>query len=62
MYIMTTAPLILHFLHGCNLQLHIQHMIIGCKLATTEYGAEAFSQSQLVPPEVMWSGKQTCPL
>ena len=42
----------LHSLHGFILQLHyqkcIQNLIIGCKLATTEYGAEIFSQSQLV--------------
>ena len=42
----------LHSLHVCILQLHfkkcIQNLIIGCKLATTEYGAKSFFQSQLV--------------
>ena len=42
----------LYSLHGCSLQLHFLkcklNLIIGCKLATTEYGAETFFQSQLV--------------
>ena len=54
-----TAPPIFAFF-ACILQLQflkcIQIFIIGCKLATTEYGAETFFQSQLVNPVFLkWS-------
>ena len=44
-----TAPHIFAWMYpsATFLKLHTKIMIIGCKLATTEYGAETFSQSQL---------------
>ena len=38
----------LHSLHDVSFSYIFKSAIIGCKLATTEYGAETFFQSQLV--------------
>ena len=50
--IMTVQPHpYLHSLHDVSFSYIFKsayNMIIGCKLATTEYGAETFFQSQLI--------------
>ena len=48
----------LHSLHDVSFSYIFKsayNMIIGCKLATTEYGAETFFQSQLVQVWMKWN-------